>query len=292
MIVITTPTGGIGSQVLQNVLTSGEEVRVIVRDAKKIPELLREKIEIVEGSIEDAEVLNRAFSGADAVFWIVPPRDAAPDLYEHYMELNKLAANTAKKNGVKNLVWISTAGTDLGTTSGHLSAAKEADKPLIDTGISARILDPVTFMDNLIYAIDSLRKEGSFSWTINPDNVFNNVATRDIAAAASHFLINQDWSGQKHIPLFGPDDLTPNEMSEIMSDVLGKKIRYKQINDESYKSLMMQYGSSDSVAQGLVDMAKAQNQGVYLEQGKIVSRTSTDFRTWCEEVLKPAFING
>ena len=37
MIVITTPTGQIGSQVLGNLLDSGEELRVIVRDPSQFP---------------------------------------------------------------------------------------------------------------------------------------------------------------------------------------------------------------------------------------------------------------
>ena len=37
MIVITTPTGAIGRQVLDNVLASGEPVRVIARDPSRIP---------------------------------------------------------------------------------------------------------------------------------------------------------------------------------------------------------------------------------------------------------------
>jgi uncharacterized protein YbjT (DUF2867 family) len=37
MIVITTPTGQIGRQVLGNLLESGEELRVIARDPSQLP---------------------------------------------------------------------------------------------------------------------------------------------------------------------------------------------------------------------------------------------------------------
>ena len=42
MIVITTPTGQIGSQVLGNLLDSGEELRVIVRDPAELPAGVRD----------------------------------------------------------------------------------------------------------------------------------------------------------------------------------------------------------------------------------------------------------
>jgi uncharacterized protein YbjT (DUF2867 family) len=73
MIVLTTPTGQIGSQVLGNLLDSGEELRVIVRDPAQLPADVRDSLDIVEGSHGDAAVVDKAFSGADAVFWLAPP---------------------------------------------------------------------------------------------------------------------------------------------------------------------------------------------------------------------------
>ena len=73
MIVITTPTGQIGHQVLGNLLDSGEALRVIDRDPSRIPAGLRQHIEVIEGSHGDPDVVDEAFAGADAVFWLVPP---------------------------------------------------------------------------------------------------------------------------------------------------------------------------------------------------------------------------
>ena len=54
MIVITTPTGAIGRQVLENIVGSTQKIRVIVRDASKIPAEIRERVEIIEGSHGEA----------------------------------------------------------------------------------------------------------------------------------------------------------------------------------------------------------------------------------------------
>ena len=72
MIVITTPTGQIGSQVLENLIDTGEALRVIVRDASDLPSQVRERVEVIEGSHGDAAVVDEAFAGADAVFWLCP----------------------------------------------------------------------------------------------------------------------------------------------------------------------------------------------------------------------------
>ena len=50
MIVITTPTGQIGRQVLGNLLESGEQLRVIARDPSQLPAVLGDIGEVSEAS--------------------------------------------------------------------------------------------------------------------------------------------------------------------------------------------------------------------------------------------------
>src|ERR1700756_3702231 len=92
MIVITTPTGQIGSQVLGNLVDSGEELRVIVRDPAQLPAGVRDSLDIVQGSHGDAAVVDKAFSGADAVFWLVPPDPQATSVEAAYVGFTRPAA--------------------------------------------------------------------------------------------------------------------------------------------------------------------------------------------------------
>lgn len=57
MIVVTTPTGNIGQQILCGILDSGEPVRLIVRDAARLPSHVRKHVEVVEGSHGDGGVV-------------------------------------------------------------------------------------------------------------------------------------------------------------------------------------------------------------------------------------------
>jgi uncharacterized protein YbjT (DUF2867 family) len=68
MIVVTTPTGLIGHQVLNSLLASSEPIRVIVRDPSRLPAHIRERVEVVQGSHGDLDVVNQAFAGAHSVF--------------------------------------------------------------------------------------------------------------------------------------------------------------------------------------------------------------------------------
>ncbi|MGW2997892.1 NAD(P)H-binding protein, partial [Streptomyces sp. NPDC001193] len=77
MIVITAPTGNIGRRLLSLLVEAapahGQELRVVVRDPARLPESVRGRVEVVTGSHGDAATVDRAFAGADAVFWLVPP---------------------------------------------------------------------------------------------------------------------------------------------------------------------------------------------------------------------------
>ena len=91
MIVITTPTGDIGHQVLVNVLDRGEPVRVIARDPARLPAHTREHVEVVQGSHDDLDAVRKAFAGADSVFWVVPLDPHAESVDAAYVDFTRPA---------------------------------------------------------------------------------------------------------------------------------------------------------------------------------------------------------
>jgi uncharacterized protein YbjT (DUF2867 family) len=107
------PQAQIGSQVLEKLLDSGKSVRIIVRGESRIPEQTRERIEIVEGSHGDLEVVNKAFQGADSVFWLVPPDPRATDVNAAYVGFTRPACEAIKAQGVKHVVGVSTLGREV-----------------------------------------------------------------------------------------------------------------------------------------------------------------------------------
>src|SRR5579863_10183275 len=107
MIVITTPTGQIGSQVLGDLLDSGEQLRVIVRDPSQLPAGVRKDLDIVEGSHGDAAVVDKAFAGADAVFWLVPPDPRAPTVDAAFAGFTRPAAEAFTRHRVGRVVAVS-----------------------------------------------------------------------------------------------------------------------------------------------------------------------------------------
>jgi len=77
-------------------------------------------------------------------------------------------------------------------------------------------------------------------------------------------------------------------MAGIMSEVLGKDVRFQQTTFEAYQDRFVSFGMSQAMAQGMTDPAWAKNEGIdNAVQCTPQNSTPTSFRQWCEEVLKP-----
>src|SRR3981081_14853 len=100
MIVLTTPTGNIGQQVLENIIDGREPIRVIARDPSGIPSATRRRVEVVQGSHGDIDVVNAAFEGADSVFWLCPPDPRAESVEAAYVDFTRPAAHALRSRGV------------------------------------------------------------------------------------------------------------------------------------------------------------------------------------------------
>jgi uncharacterized protein YbjT (DUF2867 family) len=294
MIVITTPTGLIGHQVLDNLLDSGEELRVIARDPSALPADVRERLDVVEGSHRDAAVVDRAFAGADAVFWLAPPDPRAPSVEAAFVGFTRPAAKAFSREGVKRVVGISALGrgTPWADHAGYVAGSLAMDDLIATSGVAYRALTNPSFMDNIVRQAEVIKTQCEFSSPIAGDRKLPAVATRDTAAAASRLLLDESWSGVEEVPLLGPEDLSFNDMAETISEVLGKGVRFQQIPFEAYKDRFVGFGMSDAMAQGMTDMARAKNEGLdNVVQRTPENSTPTSFREWCSGVLKPAVLD-
>ncbi len=135
MIVITAPTSQIGSKVVSALVDTGKPLRLIVRDPAKLPKHIHERVEIVEGSHGDAQVVDRAFEGADALFWLAPP-PWAQSLDDAYITFTKPAAEAIRRHAVPRVLSITAIGrgTPWQERAGPVTASIRMDELLMEVG--------------------------------------------------------------------------------------------------------------------------------------------------------------
>ncbi|MFF6996851.1 NAD(P)H-binding protein [Streptomyces sp. NPDC008313] len=295
MIVITTPAGGIGRQVLDNVLDALDDdtaVRVIARDPGRLTGRARERAEVFQGSHADPRVLGDACAGAEQVFWLVPPAPGADSVEGHFRDFTLPLGEVIARQEVQRVVAVSTLGRGVAKDAGPVSASLDMDDRIAATGVHYRALCPPFLMENLLGQAAALRSTGEFRMAYPTDRVLRTCATADIAATAARLLLDGSWTGRADVPLVGPDDLTPGGMAEVMSEVLGRPVRARETTPEEYRASALRFGASEAGARGLADMASAMDsQGFYGSAAPRIPKTApTGFRRWCEETLRPAVL--
>jgi uncharacterized protein YbjT (DUF2867 family) len=227
------------------------------------------------------------------LFWLVPPNARAESVDGYILGFTRPACEAIKNQGVKRVVGVSTLGRGVAKNAGQVSAALAMDELIESTGVSYRALRMPGFMENMLQQVGALKNQGTFFLTISPDHKLPTCATRDIATVAARLLLDDSWSGQGGVPVLGPEDLSPNDMARIMSEVLERPIRFQQVPPEGYLATLTRNGITPAWAQGLVDMAtEVEQRDIYKAEPRTAeASTPTTFRQWCEEVLKPAVLS-
>lgn len=291
MIVVTAPTGNIGSQLLAMLAAKDAPLRVIAREPAKLPAGLDGKVEVVEGSHGDRAVLERAFDGARQLFWLVPSATPASSVEAAYVDFSRAAAALLPGGTITHVVNVSALGRGWPRYAGHVSATLEMDDMLAATGVHYAALACGSLMENILRQAATIRATGDFYYPSPADLKLPHVATRDVAALSADLLLDTGWTGTREIPMLGPEDLSFDDLAAIMSDVLAKPVRFHPMAMHDMEAMVIGNGTSPGLARAMSAMLTAKNEGM----DNMVERTARDaansptsFRRWCETVLAPA----
>ncbi|MFQ3670542.1 MAG: NAD(P)H-binding protein [Verrucomicrobiia bacterium] len=286
MIAITTPTGNIGSKILNRFLENkSRAARLLARNPAKLPPEAASCFEIVQGSMDDPAALRSLMDGADTLFWCQPDAPAAPDYVGAYEDLARLGAEAIHDAGVSRVVAVSAAGEPGDIPAGPITALHRMEEILAATGVAARFLRCGSFFENLLWQWDQILEEGSFTYPAPGDVPGPQVATADIAGVAADLLTTPDWTGQESIPLLGPKDLSFDEMAAILSEALRRTVRYQQSPTSDHIAAMQRLGQSESAAQGLVEMFTFLAERYSAPRTANRELTPTSFDQWLQRDL-------
>lgn len=292
MIVITTPTGDIGARVLDHVLSAGRNVRVIARKPDNLPDNVHRRVELIEGSHADPKVVGSALSGAQSVFWLPPGSPDSPDADAAYVEFSRAFCDAVSSSTVTHVVGVSALGRGWPKAAGHVTASLKMDDMIGDTVVNYRALACASLMDNILRQAGLIRDDGVFYQPTPGDLKLPHVAKADVASVAARLLLSPDWQGVAEVPLYGPEDLSFDEMAAIMSEVLGRPVRFQEMPMEQFQEMMRATGASEGMVRSYALMFTAKNEGMDtmtrpVERGE----TPKTFRQWCEEELGPVIGN-
>ena len=293
MYIITGATGHTGSIAAEKLLATGAKVRVIGREAKRLERFSRAGAEAVVADMTDAAALEAAFSGARAVYAVMPPNLSAPNVRAYQERLTDSLASAIRNNGVGYVVALSSTGADKTYGTGPVLGVHGLEKKLesID-GLNTLSLRCGYFLENLLPQIGIIQSLGFMAGPVRADVPLPMIATSDIGDVAAESLAKLDFVGMETRELLGARHVTFTEASKIIGTAIGKPaLAYRQVPASALKPAMMQMGMSSDMVDQLMEMSEALNTGHMKSQEPRSARntTATTLETYVAEVLAPAY---
>jgi uncharacterized protein YbjT (DUF2867 family) len=265
MYVITGATGNIGAKVADALLARGEKVRVIGRDAARLQRLVAKGAEAAVGDLRDRPFLTGAFSGATALFAMIPPDYAVANFRDYQNEIGESIATAITDGKVQYVVNLSSQGAELSAGTGPILGLHDQEERLNRLpGVNVLHLRCTYFMENLLFSIPLINEKGVAGTAVRGDQRFAMIATKDIAARVCEHLVERGFRGKMVQDLLGQRDLTLAEAYGIIGRKIGRPgLQYVQFAYDEAAKGMTAMGISSDVARCFVEMSKALNDGLF-----------------------------
>ena len=260
--VLSGSLGHINKPLTQKLVAAGHDVTVISSSKEREAQIIALGAKAAIGTLEDTAFLTQTFTGADAVFTLIPPIHHTDNWKQDIHKIGKNFADAIKTSGIKKVVNLSSIGAHMpagcGPVSGIHFAELELDK-LVDVDIIH--LRPGYFYTNLFANIGMIKHMGILGNNYGADNIVIMTHPDDIADVAADELLNLSFTG-KSIRYIASDERTSKEIAAILGAAIGKpELPFVEFTDEQNLAGAIQAGLPEELAKNFIEMGTAIRSG-------------------------------
>ncbi len=231
MLLLTGATGSIGSRLLPLLLESGEDVRCLVREPRRLgARRVDVKIALGDlGELSDPYLVRQALRGVDTVIHLAATiRDQPPKRIE---ELNGLATvrllRAAERSGVRSFHFFSALDAQAAQRTRFFRAKWLAEQAVLSSPLQTTVFAPSIVYDHSDPWITLLRR---FSFLpvlpVSGEGQarFQPIWSADAASCVVGALEQEQSDGERtrRYELAGPETLTYDQMSDLVSRIAGR----------------------------------------------------------------------
>ena len=262
-ILVTGATGQQGGALARLLLQKKHEVYALIRSTKsespKAQNLRNQGAKLVEGDLDKPDSLEQVMNGIDSVFLMGTFIEGGT---ESETRRGKMMVDIAKEKKIEHIVYSSVVNADKNTGIPHFESKYKVEQHIKNSGIPYTIIGPTFFMDNLLsYSLAGLQ-QGQVALPLSPSRILQQIAVENIAEFSALALERRNSFIGKRIDI-ASDEITGEQAAKVLSNELGRKIRYEQVPMEQIRQasedLAVMYEWFERIGTG-VDVAALHKQ--------------------------------
>jgi uncharacterized protein YbjT (DUF2867 family) len=274
MILITGATGTVGRPLVEALVARGLQVRAVTRDPSRVR--FPAGVEVAAGDPSRPETIAAHFGGVRAAFL---NSRAIGDACAEFADL-------ARERGVARLVALAAYNVeqDLSLQPSRYfgDRNRECEAAVEDSGLEWVSLRPQVYssMAEPLWA-GQLQAGDTVDWPY-ADFAEAVVDPRDVAEVAAHALATDDLLGRKPV-LTSHEALTHAEMVQVIADVTGRPLRYRESSLEAFAAGIAAMGLPPEMAASFIArFAAFEGRAPELtdEVPAILGRPARTYRDW------------
>ena len=258
---ITGATGATGGATAALLLDKGREVRAFVhREDERSAALRRRGAEVIVGDLLDFDRVRDALRGVSGAYFVYPIR---PGLVQATAQF----AQSATEAGVGAIVNMSQISARSDAKS--LSAREHwlAERVFDWSGLNVAHIRPTYFAEWLLYLAPMIRQGVMYAPFTTGKHA--PIAAEDQGRVIAGILVEPDAHRGKTYSLYGPVELTHEEIAKAVGKVLGRKVAYQSMPIEKWAEI---------VAAASVGRPPRNDAGsLYPEADRITGRPGSEF---------------
>ena len=265
-ILVTASTGNIGLPLSKALHEKGIPFTAATRDAEKAFEKFGFETDTAFLDFKDPAGFSEALKGIETLFLCGP--SATPGAEKLLVPLVEQAIDS----GVKKFVFI--------------ASYPDIMSMIEDSGRDYTFLRANFFMQNFeLYQTEDLRdRQQLFLPTGKGKAPY--IDTRDIGKVAAEVIEHPSKFSKETLYLTGPEAIDLHQAADIFSDVLGKKITFKEPDDEAYRKEMEKRGFPKEYIDAMIAVFGKIKKGQVAQTSdgieKILGRKPTTLKAYVE----------
>jgi len=255
-IIITGSLGNISKPLTEELVQKGHSVTVISSNRERQKDIKALGATAAIGSLEDVDFLTKSFTGADAVYCMMPFNFKDPDLIAWFKKISNNYARSIQKAGIKRAIVLS------GWAAGVINSYKDIENIFNElSDASVTHIRPGYFYSNFFDSIAVIKEKDLIAATFGVEDRIVFSAPADIADAIVDEITRPDHSNKVRYVV--SDEMTCNEAAKIIGTAIGKPdLKWVTITDKEMQRGLEMHGLSPKLASDIVEMQAPIHKGL------------------------------